>query len=216
MTDTTERTVPPIADEDATVLGQFSELGTSTVYEGSGLDCWVHPRLRPIWKGARIAGRAFTVQAVPGDNLALQRAVREAPEGSVLVVDGGNEAFGYWGEILTEIAALRKLTGLVIDGSVRDIDEIERIGFPIFASGIAMRHAQKKEPGTIGEPIDLAGRTVRTGDVVVADTDGVIILPQENIAEALAGGQQRAQMEVVRLATIRAGTVPPMKTEVQL
>jgi 4-hydroxy-4-methyl-2-oxoglutarate aldolase len=194
-------------------LTRLLALGTSTVYEGSGLDCWVDPRLRPIWSSARTAGPAFTVQAAPGDNLALQRAVREAPEGSVVVADGGGLEFGYWGEILTEIAVVRKLAGLVIDGCVRDIDEIERLGFPIFASGIAMRHAGKTQPGTIGEPISLAGRPVRTGDIVVADTDGVIVIPRERLDQALEGGLQRAEMERLRLATIRSGEVPPMKVE---
>jgi 4-hydroxy-4-methyl-2-oxoglutarate aldolase len=196
-------------------LARLLALGTSTVYEGSGLDCWVDPRLRPIWTSAHLAGPAFPVQAVPGDNLALQRAVREAPEGSVLVVDGAGLEFGYWGEILTTIALQRGVVGLVIDGCVRDIDEIERLGFPIFASGIAMRHAGKTQPGTIGEPISLAGRTVRAGDIVVADTDGLIVIPREELAEALAGAEARAEMERQRLATIRSGEIPPVKVEGQ-
>jgi 4-hydroxy-4-methyl-2-oxoglutarate aldolase len=211
MTDTTNLTTE--TEELQEQLARLLALGTSTVYEGSGLDCWVDPRLRPIWTSARTAGPAFTVQAVPGDNLALQRAVREAPEGSVLVVDGGGLEYGYWGEILTEIALVRNLAGLVIDGSVRDIDEIERVGFPVFASGIAMRHAAKTQPGTIGEPITLAGRVVCSGDIVVADTDGVIVIPRDELARALTGGDERTEMERERLAAIRSGQVPPMKVE---
>jgi 4-hydroxy-4-methyl-2-oxoglutarate aldolase len=213
MTNTTELTAAGEVGALQEQLAQLLALGTSTVYEGSELDCWVDPRLRPVWTSARLAGPAFTVKTVPGDNLALQRGVREAPEGSILVVDAGGLEYGHWGEILTEIAMLRKIGGLVIDGSVRDIDELERVGFPVFASGIAMRHAAKTQPGEIGEPISLAGRTVRTGDIVVADTDGVIVIPRELLDEALAGGQQRAEMERQRLATIRGGQVPPMKVE---
>jgi 4-hydroxy-4-methyl-2-oxoglutarate aldolase len=194
-------------------LDRLLALGTSTVHEGSGLDCWLDPRLRPIWRGARAVGPAFTARLEAGDNLALQRAVREAPPGSVLVADAGGLEYGYWGEILTSIAMLRGLVGLVIDGSVRDIDELERLAFPVFASGVAMRHAGKKAPGSIGEPIVLAGREVATGDVVVADTDGVVVVPRDQLDAALAGAEQRADMERVRLATIRSGTVPPMKTE---
>jgi 4-hydroxy-4-methyl-2-oxoglutarate aldolase len=194
-------------------LARLLALGTSTVYEGSGLDCWVDPRLRPVWKSARLAGPAFTVQTVPGDNLALQRGVREAPAGSVLVADGGGLDYGYWGEILTEIALVRNLAGLVIDGTVRDIDEIEQVGFPVFASGVAMRHAAKTQAGSIGEPITLGGRVVCSGDIVVADTDGVIVIPRDKLDQALAGAEDRAAMERVRLATIRSGQVPPMKVE---
>jgi 4-hydroxy-4-methyl-2-oxoglutarate aldolase len=211
VTDATELTTA--AGELQEQLARLLALGTSTVYEGSGLDCWVDPRLRPIWTSARVAGPAFTVQSVPGDNLAVQRALREAPEGSVLVADCGGGQFGYWGEILTEIALVRGLAGLVIDGCVRDIDEIERLGFPIFASGIAMRHAAKVDPGVVGEPISLAGREVRTGDIVVADTDGVIVIPQELLDQAMDGALRRAELEQERLATIRSGVIPPMKVE---
>jgi 4-hydroxy-4-methyl-2-oxoglutarate aldolase len=211
VTDAQELTTE--ADELREQLTRLLALGTSTVYEGSGLDCWVDPRLRPVWTSARLAGPAFTVQTVPGDNLAVQRASREAPEGSVLVADCGGGEFGHWGGILTEIALVRGLAGLVIDGSVRDIDEIERLGFPIFSSGIAMRHAAKVDPGVVGEPISLAGREVRTGDIVLADTDGVIVIPLEKLDQAMDGALRRAEMEQERLAIIRSGVIPPMKVE---
>jgi 4-hydroxy-4-methyl-2-oxoglutarate aldolase len=211
MTDAQEMTTE--AGELREQLARLLALGTSTVYEGSGLDCWVDPRLRPVWRSARLAGPAFTVQTVPGDNLALQRGVREAPAGAVLVADGGGLEYGYWGGILTEIAQVRNLTGLVIDGTVRDIDELERVGFPVFATGVATRHAAKTQEGSIGEPITLGGRVVCSGDIVVADTDGVIVIPRDKLDQALAGGEERAEMERLRLATIRSGQVPPMKVE---
>lgn len=194
-------------------LTRLLELGTSTVYEGTGEDWWVEPAIRPVWRGARLVGPAYPVRAALGDNLALQRGVREAPPGSVLVVEAGGGAFGYWGGILTEIALLRGIAGLVIHGTVRDVDEIEGLGFPIFSTGIAMRHAQKLDEGVIGEPIDLAGRLVRPGDVVVADTDGVVVVPGERVDEALSNADARFEGERTRIATIRAGEVPAMKVE---
>ncbi|NUL46433.1 RraA family protein [Cellulosimicrobium funkei] len=194
-------------------LDQLLGLGTSTIYEGSGIDCWINPDIRPVWKGAHVAGPAYTVHSELGDNLAIQRAVREAPEGSVLVVEAGGGQFGYWGEMLTEIARLRKIAGLIINGTVRDIDEIEGLAFPVFATGVAMRHADKKHSGTIGESVSLSGRPVHTGDVVIADTDGVIVVPGDRITEALQGGLDRAAKERDRLATIHAGQVPPMTAE---
>jgi 4-hydroxy-4-methyl-2-oxoglutarate aldolase len=188
-------------------------LGTSTVYEGTGLDWWVDPKIRPVWKGAKTVGPAYTVQAKDGDNLALQRAVRVAPAGSVLVVEAGGREFGYWGEILSSIALLRGLAGLVIHGTVRDIDEIEQLQFPIFSTGVAMRHAGKKDPGTIGESITLAGRHVATGDIVVADTDGVVIVPQASVDTALVNAEARAEKERLRIESIRNGEVPPMTAD---
>lgn len=194
-------------------LNELLEIGASTVYEGSGQEWWVDPRIRPAWRGARLAGPAFTVKAGLGDNLALQRAVREAPAGAVLVVDAGGGAFGHWGGILTEIALLRGLAGLIIDGTVRDIDEIEKLGFPIFSTGIAMRHANKSDPGVIGEQITLAGRTVEAGDVVVADADGVAIVPSGSATAALEAARARAERERLRIATIRRGEVPAMMND---
>lgn len=197
----------------AAELAEILEIGASTVYEGSGQEWWVDPRIRPAWRGARLAGPAFTVQAAVGDNLALQRGVREAPEGSVLVVDAGGGEFGHWGGILTEMAVLRGIRGLVIDGTVRDIDEIERLGFPIFSTGIAMRHANKREPGVIGEQISLAGRTVETGDIIVADADGVAVVPAAAAVSALEAARARAERERSRIATIRGGEVPAMVSD---
>jgi 4-hydroxy-4-methyl-2-oxoglutarate aldolase len=194
-------------------LDRLLSLGTSTVYEGSGLDWWVDPRIRPVWKGAKAVGPAYAIQAKDGDNLALQRGVREAPAGSILVVEAGGLEFGYWGGILTEIALLRGLAGLVINGTVRDIDEIELLQFPVFATGVAMRHASKKDDGTIGGSISLAGRAVSTGDVVVADTDGVVIVPQASLEDALTNAETRAEKERLRIETIRNGEVPPMTSD---
>ncbi|MCT2581841.1 RraA family protein [Actinophytocola gossypii] len=197
----------------ARITTELLELGASTVYEGSGLDCWVDPGLRPVWRGARLAGPAFTVRAAPGDNLAVQLGVRAAPAGSVLVVDGAGERVGYWGEILTEIAVQRGLAGLVIDGTVRDVDEIERTGFPVFSRGVAMRHAAKRDRGELGGVLDLAGRRVRPGDVVVADTDGVAVVPHEQLDAVLAGARTRAEKERTRIATIRSGVIPETTAE---
>jgi len=200
---------PPTPDQ----LCDFASLGTSTVYEGSGLDCWVDPGIRPVWPGARVAGPAFPARGERGDNLALQYAMREAPPGSVIVYDGGGGEFGYCGEILASVALVRGVCGLVIDGTVRDIDEMAGMGFPVFARGVAMRHAAKRDPGTRGEPVMLGHRMVRMGDVVVADTDGVVVVAAEQISLALDGAIARRDFERDRLAKIRSGAIPPVKSE---
>jgi 4-hydroxy-4-methyl-2-oxoglutarate aldolase len=188
-------------------------LGTSTIYEGSGLDCWIDPGIRPVWQGARVAGPAFPARGEVGDNLALQHAVREAPAGSVIVFDGGAGQYGYFGEILATIALVRGVAGLVIDGTVRDVEELATMGFPVFARGIAMRHASKTDAGERGVPVQVGHRTVRRDDVVVADADGVIVIPVEQVTAALDGANQRRDHERARLATIRSGNIPVVKTE---
>src|SRR6476619_5541292 len=96
-------------------------------------------RLRPVWAGARVAAPAYTARCAPGDNLGLHVAVTTAPAGSVLVAEmDGLDDFGYWGEVLTTAAEARGLVGLVIDGCVRDVDALERHGFPVFSTGIAL------------------------------------------------------------------------------
>jgi 4-hydroxy-4-methyl-2-oxoglutarate aldolase len=194
-------------------LDSLVTLGTSTVYEGSGLDCWVDPAIRPVWSGARVAGPAFPARGSLGDNLALQYAVREAPAGSVIVFDGAGGQYGYFGEMLASIALVRGVAGLVIDGTVRDVNEIEAMGLPVFARGIAMRHAAKLDAGVRGEQAQLGHRTVRRGDVVVGDRDGVIVVPAEQVTAAIKGGTARSDGERVRLATILSGNIPAVKTE---
>ena len=204
---------PSTETAHADQLADLLTIGAATVYEGSGEDWWVDPRIRPAWHGARLVGPAYTAKCGLGDNLAIQHALREAPAGSVVVVDASDGAFGHWGGIMTEIARLRGLAGLVIYGTVRDLDEIESIGFPVFSTGIAMRHATKRLPGTVGEPISLAGRTVNTGDIVVADADGVVIVPQDRIGFALERARARFERERVRIATIKGGTVPAILSD---
>lgn len=201
---------PLLEADEAEQMRQLAAFGSSTAYEGSGLDCWLDTRIRPVWPGARLAGPAYTARTGPGDNLAIQRAVRTAPAGSVLVVDAGGHQYGHWGNILTEIALVRGLAGLVIDGTIRDVEEIQRLGFPVFAIGVCMRHAGKSHDGTIGEDVTVGGRVVRTGDLVIGDADGVISLPRGHLAAAVDGATSRHQREKQRLATIRSGVIPPI------
>jgi 4-hydroxy-4-methyl-2-oxoglutarate aldolase len=180
-------------------------LGTSTIYEASRLRCALDPALRPAWPGAEISGPAFPVLCVPGDNLAIHRAVENAPAGSVLVVAGGGRLVGYWGEILTRAAQRQGITGLVIDGGVRDIDALDRLAFPVFARGVSMLGTEKSAVGSIGEPVDLAGVVVETGDLVVADRDGVVCVPSGELARVLAASQARRATELAMIEMIGTG-----------
>lgn len=180
-------------------------LGTATLYEASGLDCDLDPRIRPAWPGARVCGTALPVRTAAADNLPVHRAVEQAGPGDVLVVDGRGAACGYWGEVLAVAARRRGVLGLVIDGGVRDVDELAGLEFPAFSRHVAVRRTAKDDPGTVGDPIELGGRPVHRGDLVVADADGVLILPAAEVPRIHAAATGRARAEAGYLERLRAG-----------
>lgn len=189
-------------DDDA---AELLRLGSATLYEASGSDCFLDAAFRPAWAGAEVVGRALPLSAQAGDNLALHHGIGEAAAGDVLVVDGGGAPFGYWGEVMAVAAQSRGIRGLVIDGGVRDTEQLSRLRFPAFSTSISIRGTIKQWPGTVGLPVTMRGRVVRRGDVVVADRDGVAILPYERYAEILEAARARAAKEEVFMERLRAG-----------
>lgn len=170
-------------------------LGTSTLYEASGLPCAVDPAIRAIWPGATIAAPAYPLQCSPGDNLAIHLAVERAPRGSVLVVGTSDFIAGYWGEVLTVAAEAAGIVGLVIDGGVRDVAALARRRFPVFSRGVSVRGTVKASVASVGKSFPFAGVPVSAGDFVVADDDGVIMLPAAELSRLLAAGEARAAKE---------------------
>ena len=197
----------PTHAETRAWLGEF---GSATLGEsGARL---MAPRIAPAWPGARVAAPAFPVRCTSGDNLPIHVAAAEAPPGSVLVVDVGELSdYGYWGEVLTTCARARGIEGLVIDGGVRDIVAIETLGFPVFASTIALRGASKNQPGAVNVPIRCGGAALVRGDWVVGDADGVVVVPGEHLDTVLQQASDRAQKEKAMLEALRGG-----KTTVKL
>jgi 4-hydroxy-4-methyl-2-oxoglutarate aldolase len=122
-----------------------------------------------------------------------------------LVVDGRQEACGYWGEVLSVAARARGVLGLVIDGGVRDTDQLRERGFPVFSSSVSVRTTVKDDPGTVGDPITLGGVPVRRGDLVVADADGVVVIPRGDAEAVLAAGLAREAAEAGYLSRIAEG-----------
>ena len=180
-------------------------LGSSTLYEASGLPCAVDREIRAVWKGAFIAAPAYPLQCSPGDNLGLHLAVAKAPRGSVLVCDTADFVAGYWGEVLTVAAEAAGIVGLVINGGVRDIAALEAHGFPVFARGISVKGTVKATTPSVGKSFDFSGAQVSVGDLVVADEDGVIIIPADAVERTLREGQKRADKEAVFMAKLREG-----------
>lgn len=186
------------------VAAALAVLGSATLGESGGHAA--HRRLRPTWPGASIAAPAYTVQCSPGDNLAIHVAVTKAPRGSVLVVNVGQVADrGYWGEVLTTAAEIAGLTGLVLDGGVRDVGALERHGFPVFSAGIALTGATKDKPGTLGGPVRVGGVVVSTGDWVVADVDGITFVSPDVLTDVLTAGRAREAKEEGFFEALRGG-----------
>jgi 4-hydroxy-4-methyl-2-oxoglutarate aldolase len=166
----------------------------------------MHPRIRAAWSGASVAGPVFTVQLENGDNLAIHLAVTLAPEGSVLVVDASDRPdLGYWGEVLTTAAEARGIAGLVIDGGVRDVAALRAHGFPAFSAVIALPGAAKVAGGAIDLPVRVGDVAVTPGDWVVADTDGVTVVPGASVGAVVAAGWARADKEIAMFEQLRAG-----------
>jgi 4-hydroxy-4-methyl-2-oxoglutarate aldolase len=184
---------------------QLLELGAATLGESGGRP--MRARIRPVWRGARLAAPAFTVRCTSGDNLAVHVAVARAPAGSVLVVDVGLEPeLGYWGEVLTTAATARRVTGLVIDGCVRDAAALESRRFPVFSTGVALPGATKSLPGATGGTVDVGEVAVDTGDWIVGDVDGVTVVPSAQLNDVLAAGQARAKREQALFEALRDGS----------
>lgn len=178
------------------LIRQLSEFDAATLYEAAGQRGMVDPAIRPMWMGAHVCGPALTVGCPARDNLMLHQAVALAAPGSVLVANAERyQNAGAWGEVLTVAAQARGIAGLVIDGAVRDIEAIVKRRFPVFSRGLAMGACTKEKFGTMNEPIDLGGITVRSGDIVVGTGDGVVILESHAVEQVLQAAIVRRDRE---------------------
>ena len=189
------------------LLDQVSELrsfDTATLFESSSLASSIDPDLRPISPGLKIVGPALTVACPPGDNLMLHAAVAGAQPGEVLVVQCHDHTFGVWGEVLMTSAMAHGIAGMIIDGSVRDVDSMRAAGFPVFARGFALRGAAKRRLGLLRQPISCGGALVHPGDIVVADDSGIVVLEPATLEETLARARRRRDDESQMMNALRA------------
>jgi 4-hydroxy-4-methyl-2-oxoglutarate aldolase len=181
---------------------------SATLHEASGGKGALPSALRPVAAQLKLCGRALTVASAPGDNLWIHRALLQAAPGAVLVCTvGGAYEHGYWGEILTVAAIAKGIVGLVIDGGVRDSDRIEALGFPVFARTICIRGTTKRQdaPGAIGEPVRIGDCLIKSGDLIVGDRDGVVVVSTDEVAATLAAAAAREAREADVLARLQRG-----------
>jgi len=188
------------------LIEKFKPIAVATVYEASGRKGFVNPKIKPIFRGMKLCGPAFTVQTVPGDNLMLHKALEKAQEGDIIVATVGDEyEYGYWGDLMATQAKAKKLGGLAIDGCVRDSEEIIEMGFPIFSRGLAIRGTVKASLGLINYPINFGGNVINPGDLILGDDDGIVIVRYEDCKEVLAKSKERVQKEEVKAKALMNG-----------
>lgn len=188
------------------ILDRFRGIGTATVHEASGRKGYVDCAIKPIAKGVRICGPAFTVQCHPKDNLMLHKALERAQPGDVIVATvGGYYEGGYWGELMATSAMARKLGGLAIDGCVRDSAEMIRMGFPIFCRGFCILGTAKGTLGLINHPTLFGGTTVNPGDIILGDDDGMVIVDRLTCEEVLEKSLARVAAEEKKALQLAAG-----------
>lgn len=187
-------------------IERLASLGAATVYEANGQRDALDPALKPLDPRTRVAGRAVTVELEPADNWFIHVALLEAGEGDILVVDAkGYTDAGPWGDVLTLAAQERGLAALVIDGAVRDSQEIIDSGFPVFTRGVCIRKTTKVQRGRVNVPVTVGGVLIEPGDILVGDADGLARVRAEDVDSALASAEQRADKEDKMRADIRNG-----------
>ena len=188
------------------LIDQFRGIGTATIHEASGRKGAVDFSIKPITRGVRICGPAFTVQCHPLDNLMLHKALEKAQPGDVLVaMVGGHYEGGYFGGLMATSAVAGNLGGLAIDGCIRDSEEIIRMGFPVFCRGFSIRGTTKTVLGLINHPILFGGVLVYPGDLIIGDDDGMVVVSREDCKSVLEKSIQRVETEKKKSAQLKAG-----------
>lgn len=191
---------------DLSAVDALATFGVATVHEAIGRDGYLGPGIRPGWPGSRVGGTAVTALCWPGDNLMIHAAVEQCRPGDFLVVTTTSpSADGAFGELLATSLAHRGVRGLVTTGGVRDLAALEDMGFPVFSAGISAQGTVKATAGSVNVPVSVGGQRISPGDAIIADDDGVVVVPRAAVAGALAAAKARAQKEEVSRAAFAAG-----------
>jgi len=177
----------------------FADIPTTVLADVLGRAHVMDMGIRALWSPSpRVAGPAFTVMCAPGDNLMLHAAIYRAPPGSVLVVAAGDTDCAVAGGNVCAVAHRRGIAAFVVDGVIRDLAEVRDAGFPVFARGVVPVAGVKAAIAPLNEPVRCGGVMVRAGDVVVADDDGVLVIPAERRDQLLRDGRAKAAAEAAQ------------------
>jgi 4-hydroxy-4-methyl-2-oxoglutarate aldolase len=191
---------------DAKAIETFEKLGASTTHEALGRYQLMKPYMRPVWAGASIAGPAVTILAQPGDNWMLHVAIEQCQPGDIVVLGcTADNTDGMIGDLIATSLKARGVKGVILDAGCRDVATLKEMGFPIWARAISSKGTVKATLGSVNIPVVCAGVYVEPGDVVVADDDGVVIVPKKLAVEVAAKAQKRSDDEGAKRTKLASG-----------